>query len=115
MLLKELAEEGAVPMARIDEAVARILTMKVKLGLFEKPIPDASDYPDFNSQSHIDLAYQGAVESITLLKNEKNLLPLSSGTAVLVTGPTADNLNYLNGGWTWTWQVTISHCTRMER
>ena len=104
ILLKELVEEGAVSMERIDEAVRRIIAMKIKLGLFENPVMDPADYPDFNSQKHIVLAYQGAAESITLLKNENNVLPLAIGRKVLVTGPTADNLNYLNGGWTWTWQ-----------
>ena len=75
-LLIELAEEGAVPMARIDEAVKRILQLKVDLGLFEQPISDFKEYPDFASQASSQKAYQGAAESITLLKNENNLLPL---------------------------------------
>jgi len=104
VLLKELVEEGEIPMSRIDEAVRRILTMKVKLGLFEEPICNPDDYPDFNSQRHVILAYQGAAESITLLKNKESILPLSIGKKILVTGPTANSLNYLNGGWTWTWQ-----------
>jgi beta-glucosidase len=104
VLLKELVEEDKVPMSRIDESVHRILTMKYKLGLFEKPIYDLDAYPDFNSKKHIDKAYQGAAESITLLKNENGILPLKIGNKILVTGPSADNMNYLNGGWTWTWQ-----------
>lgn len=103
VLLKELVLEGEVPMSRIDEAVERILTLKVKLGLFENPIPKG-DYSQFASQEHTNAAFQTALESITLLKNDKNLLPLSKNQKVLVTGPTANSLNVLNGGWSGTWQ-----------
>ena len=104
VLLKELVEEGAVSMDRVDEAVRRVLALKVKLGLFETPVTQPEDYPEFNSDAFIAKAYQGAAECITLLKNENDVLPLKIGNKILVTGPTADNLNYLNGGWTWTWQ-----------
>lgn len=104
ILLKKLVEEGAVPMARIDEAVRRILLVKLKLGLFEQPVTNPRDYPLFGSTQHVDLAYNAACESITLLKNDNDILPLDANTQVLVTGPTAHSLNYLNGGWTWTWQ-----------
>ena len=104
VLLKELVEEGKVPMSRIDESCRRILALKIKLGLFENPMTNYDDYPLFGGEKHQQLAYQGAAECITLLKNENDVLPLKIGSKVLVTGPTADNLNYLNGGWTWTWQ-----------
>lgn len=104
VLLKELVEEGEIPMSRIDEAVGRILTMKFKLGLFKKTHYPLSDYPDFASKKHQQLAMDAALESITLLKNEDNTLPLSKSAKVLVTGPNANSLNVLNGGWTNTWQ-----------
>ena len=104
VLLKELVEEGKVPMSRIDEAVTRILTVKFELGLFEQSVHSQKDYPGFAGPKHQALAYKGAVESITLLKNEKGLLPLSKNKRVLVTGPTANSLNVLNGGWSHTWQ-----------
>lgn len=104
VLLKELVEEGEVPMSRIDESVTRILAVKYALGLFEHPYYDFSEYPDFGSDKHIALAKQAAQESIVLLKNEKRLLPLSNPANVLVTGPTAHSLRSLNGGWTGTWQ-----------
>lgn len=103
ILLKELVLEGKVPMSRIDEAVERILTLKVKLGLFENPIPKG-DYSKFASKEHADAAFQAALESITLLKNDKNILPIAKNRKVLVTGPTANSLNCLNGGWSGTWQ-----------
>lgn len=103
-LLEELVNEGEIPMARIDQAVRRILKLKYDLGLFEKPIYPLSDFPKFGSKEFEDLAYQAALESITLLKNKDQILPLKKGTKVLVTGPTANSLNALNGGWTHTWQ-----------
>ncbi len=104
VLLKELVEEGEIPMSRIDEAVGRILTMKFQLGLFDKTHYPMSDYPDFGSKKHMQLAMDAALESITLLKNDDNILPLSKTAKVLVTGPNANSLNVLNGGWTNTWQ-----------
>ena len=104
VLLKELVEEGEIPMSRIDEAVGRILTMKFKLGLFDNTHYSMSDYPDFASKKHMQLAMDAALESITLLKNDDNTLPLSKTAKVLVTGPNAHSLNVLNGGWTNTWQ-----------
>ena len=104
VLLKELVEEGKVPMSRIDESARRVIALKVKLGLFELQMTEFDAYPLFGSEEHAEWAYRGAAESITLLKNENNVLPLKIGTRALVTGPTANSLNYLNGGWTWTWQ-----------
>lgn len=105
VLLKELVEEGEVPMSRIDEAVARILTLKVELGLFDDPMPDV-DYSKFASAEHAEASYQAALECITLLKNENNILPIAKKQKVLVTGPTANSMYTLNGGWSRTWQGT---------
>jgi len=99
-----LVKEGAVPQARIDEAVRRILRVKFELGLFEKPIPDASLKAKFGLPEYREASLAAARESITLLKNNNNILPLSKSTKVLVTGPTADSLVSMNNGWTWVWQ-----------
>jgi beta-glucosidase len=102
--LVALVKEGEVPMARIDDAVRRILTMKVKLGLFDTPVTHYKNYPKFGSAGFEQAAYQTAAESITLLKNNKNLLPLKPGAKILVTGPNANSMRSLNGGWTYSWQ-----------
>ncbi|MEZ4883545.1 MAG: glycoside hydrolase family 3 N-terminal domain-containing protein [Chitinophagales bacterium] len=104
VLLKELVEEGEVPMERIDEAVSRILKLKFQLGLFENPFYNADKYPDFGSEKHATASFNTALECLTLLKNNDNILPLSKTGKVLVTGPTANSINALNGGWTGTWQ-----------
>ncbi len=101
--LIELVKEGEVPMARIDDAVTRILKVKFKLGLFEKPYPEKELKKNFANEEFRKINLQAARESITLLKNEDNILPLKKNTKVLVTGPTANKLSYLNGGWTITW------------
>lgn len=103
-LLKELVEEGEVPMSRINESVRRILRVKFLLGLFDEPYHEDTDYSKFASDEFIEASYQTAVESITLLKNEGDVLPLSKESNVLVTGPTANSQIYLNGGWSRTWQ-----------
>lgn len=102
--LVALVKEGAVPQARIDEAVRRILRVKFELGLFEKPMPDASLKAKFALPEYRDVSLAAARESITLLKNSNNILPLSKNTKVLVTGPTSDSLVAMNNGWTWVWQ-----------
>lgn len=102
-LLIELVNEGEVSQARIDDAVRRILRVKMMNGLFDQTHYPKNEYPDFGSQKFADMAYQSAVESITLLKNE-SVLPLQKNTKVLVTGPAANSLNVLNGAWTHTWQ-----------
>lgn len=102
--LIDLVKKGEVPMARVDEAVSRILTVKYKLGLFDKPMYEGSRYPKFASAEHVQASLESAHEVIALLKNEKNALPLAKTARVLVTGPTANSLNALNGGWTHTWQ-----------
>ncbi len=104
VLLKELVDEGKISEKRLDESVARILRVKHELDLFENPIYGKERYPDFASAKHAKAAQEAAEESITLLKNTNGILPLKSGQRILVTGPTANSLNCLNGGWTNTWQ-----------
>ena len=102
-LLKQLVEEGEVPMSRIDDAVARVLRMKYRLGLFETPYYDFNDFPLFGSKEHAAAALQAAEESIVLLKNN-DMLPLAKGKKLLITGPNANSMRTLNGGWSYSWQ-----------
>ena len=102
--LVELVNEGEVPMSRIDDAVRRILNTKYKLGLFETPVTHYRDYPLFGGAEHHSAALQTALESITLLKNDNNILPLSKTARVLVTGPNSNSMRTLNGGWSYSWQ-----------
>jgi beta-glucosidase len=102
--LIELVKENAVPMSRIDDAVRRILRVKFESGLFDTSMPDVSLRENFARPEYPAPALQAARESITLLKNENNILPLSKGRKILVTGPTADSLISLNNGWTYVWQ-----------
>ncbi len=102
--LKELVNEGGVSMERIDDAVRRILRMKHRLNLFERPYWSTTEYPDFGSEKHARIALKAAEESITLLKNSHSLLPLDKGIKVLITGPNANSMRTLNGGWTLSWQ-----------
>lgn len=106
VLLKELVQEGRITEARLDESVRRILKVKLKLGLWDWKVPSLSDYPEFASETSAEASFEAACEAITLLKNDGGLLPLNDGQRVLVTGPTAGNLNDLNGGWSHTWQGT---------
>ncbi|RZL61785.1 MAG: beta-glucosidase, partial [Pedobacter sp.] len=99
-----LVKEGKVKESRINDAVTHILTLKYKLGLFENPIHDLKKYPKFGSKEFEQAAYQSAAESITLLKNTNNILPLKEGAKLLVTGPNANSMRTLNGGWTYSWQ-----------
>lgn len=99
-----LVKEGKVKESRINDAVTNILTLKYKLGLFEKAVHDLKQYPKFGSKEFEQAAYQTAAESITLLKNTNNLLPLKKGIKLLVTGPNANSMRTLNGGWTYSWQ-----------
>lgn len=103
-LLTELVNEGEVPMARIDDAVTRIIALKMRLDLFHTPNTFSKDYPEFNSPAFRKASYDAATESITLLKNENNVLPLSKGVKILVTGPNAMSMRSLHGGWTFSWQ-----------
>jgi beta-glucosidase len=102
--LLSLVKEGKVPMSRIDEAVGRILRVKFELGLFEKPMADSALISKVGTDESRQVALQAARESLTLLKNTGNLLPLSKDRKVLVTGPTANSLISLNNGWTYVWQ-----------
>ena len=103
-LLVKLVEEGAVPMARIDEAVTRILTMKARVGLFEDPLLGTKAPMELSSAASRKLALEAARESLILLKNDAGTLPLARGRRVLVTGPAADSMPALNNGWSLTWQ-----------
>ena len=103
-LLIALVHEKKVSLSRLDDAVRRILRVKHALGLFEGHTVDASNYPNFGSKKHLEKAYRAASESITLLKNTKNTLPLKKNQNIMVIGPTANSLNCLNGAWTHTWQ-----------
>jgi len=102
--LIELAKEGKVPIWRIDQAVHRILKVKYELGLFERPVGNPDDYPKFGSEEFRKVSLQAATEAITLLKNTNNVLPLKKDMKVLVTGPTANTMRSLDGGWSYTWQ-----------
>lgn len=102
--LVALVKEGKVSMSRIDDAVTRILRIKEELKLFETPVTYLKDYPKFGSAEFEKAAYNTAAESITLLKNTNNVLPLPKNAKILVTGPNANSMRSLNGGWTYTWQ-----------
>ncbi|MDD3196138.1 MAG: glycoside hydrolase family 3 N-terminal domain-containing protein [Paludibacter sp.] len=102
--LVALVKEGEVKESRIDDAVRRILTLKIRLGLFETPVTHYADYPEFGSEKSAKLAYDAAADAITLLKNEENILPLSKDLRVLVTGPNANSMRTMNGGWSYSWQ-----------
>ena len=103
-LLLQLVKEKQIPETRIDESVRRILTLKYTLGLFENATANLKDYPDFGSEKYRKISEETASESITLLKNERQTLPLSRSKKVLICGPAANSLNILNGAWTNTWQ-----------
>lgn len=103
-LLKELVQEDKVQMSRIDDAVRRILRLKFRLNLFECPNTLSEDYPLFGSSEHAELALRSAEESQILLKNKDNILPLVKGKKFLVTGPNANSMRCLNGGWSYSWQ-----------
>lgn len=102
--LKELVEEGEVPMERIDDAVRRVLRMKYRLNLFERPYWSTEEYPEFGGEKHAAAALKAAEESITLLKNRNGILPLNKNGKVLVAGPNANSMRTLNGGWSLSWQ-----------
>ncbi|MDT3366631.1 MAG: glycoside hydrolase family 3 C-terminal domain-containing protein, partial [Bacteroidota bacterium] len=95
--------DGLIPIERVDDAVRRILRLKVRLGLFESPIVE-KEYPDFASERFAKESYAAAVESEVLLKNEGNILPLKGYDRSFVTGPNANSLRALNGGWSYRWQ-----------
>ena len=102
--LISLVEEGEVSMERINDAVKRILKLKFELDLFENPVTNYNDYDDFGSKKHHQLAYKSASESITLLKNNEDILPITGNPKILVVGPNGNNMRTLNGAWTYSWQ-----------
>lgn len=102
--LIELVKEGKVPMSRIDDACRRVLRMKYRLGLFENPTQKLKNYPKFGGEEFAKIALDGATESMVLLKNEGNILPLQQGKKILLTGPNANQMRCLDGGWSYTWQ-----------
>lgn len=99
-----LVKNGEVKESRINDAVRRILKMKIKLGLFENPVTNITNYPNYGSEKFAKLAYNAAADAITLLKNNDNILPLKKNIKVLVTGPNANSMRTLNGGWSYSWQ-----------
>ncbi|MDR0693974.1 MAG: glycoside hydrolase family 3 protein, partial [Prevotellaceae bacterium] len=103
-LLRELVDEGAVPLSRINDAVTRIVALKLKLNLFDTPNTLHHDYPEFHAKAFQEAAYEAAADGITLLKNDNHTLPLKKGAKILVTGPNAVSKRALNGGWTFSWQ-----------
>ena len=103
-LLLELVDEGRVSMDRIDDAVRRVLRLKYRLGLFETPNTLLENYPRFGSEEFAQVATRAAEESEVLLKNAGNILPLKKGQKILVTGPNANSMRCLNGGWSYSWQ-----------
>lgn len=103
-IMVEAVKSGKISMERLDDAVRRILLVKSRLGLFERPVPTFENYPKFGSAEFQQASLKTALESITLLKNENGILPLSKTQKVLIAGPTSNNLIYLNGAWTHTWQ-----------
>ncbi len=102
--LVELVKEGKIPMSRIDDACRRVLRMKYRLDLFKNPTQKLKNYPKFGGEEFAKLALGGATESMVLLKNEGNILPLQHGKKILLTGPNANQMRCLNGGWSYTWQ-----------
>lgn len=104
ILLKELVSEGQVPMSRIDDAVRRILRVKYRLGLFDQPNTGGKDYHLYGSDEFAGRALTAALEAEVLLKNEDGILPLAKGRKILLTGPNANQMRCLNGGWSYTWQ-----------
>lgn len=102
--LVELVKEGKIPMSRIDDACRRVLRMKYRLDLFKNPTQKLKNYPKFGGEEFAKLALEGATESMVLLKNEGNILPLQHSKKILLTGPNANQMRCLNGGWSYTWQ-----------
>lgn len=102
--LVELVKEGKIPVSRIDDACRRVLRMKYRLDLFKNPTQKLKNYPKFGGEEFAKLALEGATESMVLLKNEGNILPLQHGKKILLTGPNANQMRCLDGGWSYTWQ-----------
>ena len=106
--LRELVAEGTVPMSRIDDAVSRILRLKYRLGLFDNPYWDTSGYDRFGCSEFAAAARQAATESVVLLKNDGGILPIDKGKTILLTGPNANSMRCLNGGWSYSWQGNMA-------
>jgi beta-glucosidase len=106
-LLVEAVKKGEVPMSRIDDAVRRILMMKMKLGLFDNPYPEPAAVANFGKPEYQTLALDAAHEAMTLLKNSNNILPLSKSSKVLIVGPSAQSISAMNGCWSYTWQGNV--------
>ena len=105
ILLKELVNEGKVPMSRIDDAVRRILRAKYRLGLFDEPNTGGKGFEKFGCDEFAQASLKAAEESEVLLKNEGNILPLKpANRKILLTGPNANQMRCLHGGWSYTWQ-----------
>ncbi|MCF2578937.1 glycoside hydrolase family 3 C-terminal domain-containing protein [Prevotella stercorea] len=102
--LIELVKEGKIPMSRIDDACRRVLRMKYRLDLFKNPTQKLKNYPKFGGEELAKLVLEGATESMVLLKNEDSILPLQHGKKILLTGPNANQMRCLDGGWSYTWQ-----------
>lgn len=113
--LKEAVDEGLIPMSRIDDAVRRILRLKARLGLFENPTWDVSGYDKFGGEEFRAQSLAAALESEVLLKNEDSVLPIAAGSRILVTGPNANSMRTLNGGWSYTWQGSADHYAGEQR
>lgn len=107
-LLNELVREGKVSIDRINDATRRVLRLKYRLGLFKQPNTLFRNYPQFASEAHVETAIRAAEESEILLKNIDNMLPLKKGVRILVTGPNANSMRCLNGGWSYSWQGHIA-------
>jgi beta-glucosidase len=100
----ELVNEGKITQKRLDEAVGRILKLKIKLGLFKNPFPNAALQAGIGTEESAQVSLNAARESITLLENKNVILPLKANPKVLITGPTANNITALNSSWSYTWQ-----------
>lgn len=103
-ILKELVEEGEVPMSRIDDAARRVIRTKYRLGLFDNPTYKLADYPKLGSKVHENASRESAEESMVLLKNEGKILPLDPSKKILLAGPSANTIRPINGGWSFSWQ-----------
>ena len=99
-----LVKQGRISQERLDDAVRRVLRLKARLGLFENPVWSVDGYEKFACGEFAKISYDAAVESMVLLKNDSDLLPLAKGKRILVTGPNANSMRTLNGGWSYTWQ-----------
>jgi beta-glucosidase len=114
-ILVQLVKEKKVPMTRIDDAVRRILRVKYELGLFENPLPSQEARNNFGKPEYAQVSLEAARESLVLLKNDNNILPLGKNKKVLVTGPTADSHISLNNGWSWVWQGSEESLYPLEK